>query len=47
MDAYRNEDKAEFYNYLRGLDSLKAMTGKDKTLILDKDSEYARILYGY
>jgi len=46
-DAYRNEDKAEFYNYLRGLDSLKAMTGKDKTLILDKDSEYARILYGY
>ncbi|MBR5375933.1 MAG: protease modulator HflC [Lachnospiraceae bacterium] len=46
-DAYRNEDKAEFYNYLRGLDSLEAMTGKDKTLILDKDSEYARILYGY
>ncbi|HAG69936.1 MAG TPA: protease modulator HflC [Lachnospiraceae bacterium] len=45
--AYNNEDKAGFYNYLRGLDAVKAsMTGDEKTLILDKDSELARILYG-
>ncbi len=45
-NAYNDEGKAEFYNYLRGLDSLGALAGKNKTLILDKDSEYARILYG-
>ena len=44
--AYNDEGKAEFYNYLRGLDSLSSMTGDNKTLILDKDSEYAKILYG-
>ncbi len=45
-DAYSDEGKAEFYNYLRGLDSLTALKGLNKTIILDKDSEYARILYG-
>ncbi len=45
-NAYNDEGKSEFYNYLRGLDSLEALAGKNKTLILDKDSEYARILYG-
>ena len=45
-DAYNDEGKAEFYNYLRGLDSLDSMAGENKTLILDKDSEYAKILYG-
>ncbi len=45
-DAYSDEGKAEFYNYLRGLDSLEALRGSNKTIILDKDSEYARILYG-
>ena len=45
-DAYRDEEKAEFYSYLRSLDSLAALTGGNKTLILDKDSELARILYG-
>lgn len=45
-DAYNNEEKAEFYNYLRSLDSLASLKGKDKTLILDKSSEIARILYG-
>lgn len=44
--AYNDEGKAEFYNYLRGLDSLDSMAGENKTLILDKDSEYAQILYG-
>ena len=46
-EAYNNEDKAEFYNYIRGLDAVKAsLTGNNKTLILDRDSELARILYG-
>ncbi len=45
--AYNNEDKADFYNYLRGLDAMKAsLTGGRKTLILDRDSELAKILYG-
>ena len=45
-DAYNEEGKAEFYNFLRGLDSLQALAGSNKTIILDKNSEYARILYG-
>ena len=48
QDAYNSEDKAEFYEYIRGLDSLKKSlsgTGK-KTLILDRDSELVQILYG-
>ncbi|MBR1650730.1 MAG: protease modulator HflC [Lachnospiraceae bacterium] len=45
-DAYNDEGKAEFYNYLRGLDSLQALAGLNKTIILDKNSEFAKILYG-
>jgi len=47
-DAYNDEDKSDFYNYLRSLDAIKeSLKGnKDNTLILDKDSELARILYG-
>ena len=47
-DAYNNEEKSEFYNYLRSLDSLKGSlkNNRSNTLILDKDSELARILYG-
>jgi len=45
-DAYNDEGKAEFYNYQRSLDSLSSLAGKNKTLILDKESEFARILYG-
>ena len=45
--AYNDPDKAEFYNYLRGLDALEALAKADSTIILDKDSEYAKILYGY
>ena len=47
-DAYNNEEKSEFYNYLRSLDSIKGSLkgSKNNTLILDKDSELARILYG-
>ncbi len=45
-DAYNDEGKADFYNFLRGLDSLKALAGENKTLILDKNSELAKLLYG-
>lgn len=46
-EAYNSEDKADFYNYMRSLDALKAsLTGSNKTIILDKDSELVRILYG-
>ena len=47
QNAYNTEDKANFYNFTRSLDAVKnSLTGKNKTLILDKDSELARILYG-
>ncbi len=45
-DAYNDPDKADFYTFIRGLDSLKALAGENKTLILDKNSEYAQLLYG-
>ncbi|MBQ7425277.1 MAG: protease modulator HflC, partial [Lachnospiraceae bacterium] len=44
--AYDTEEKADFYNYIRGLDALKASLVGDKTLVLDKNSEIARILMG-
>ncbi len=47
QEAYNTEEKANFYNFLRSLDAVKAsMKGNDKTVILDKNSELARILYG-
>ncbi|MBR1457077.1 MAG: protease modulator HflC [Oscillospiraceae bacterium] len=47
QEAYNSEEKAEFYNFIRSLDALKtAMAGGEKTIILDKDSELARLLYG-
>ncbi len=47
-EAYNTPEKADFYNFTRSLDALKAsMSGKgEKTIILDKDSELAKILYG-
>ncbi|MCR5733001.1 MAG: protease modulator HflC [Lachnospiraceae bacterium] len=46
-DAYNNPDKADFYNFTRSLDALKySFTRGDKTIILDKDSEIASLLYG-
>ena len=47
-EAYNAPEKAEFYNYTRSLDALKtSMSGDgDKTIIFDKDSELAKILYG-
>ena len=48
QEAYNTKDKADFYNYIRGLDAVKAsLAGSgEKTLLLDKDSELAKILYG-
>lgn len=46
-DAYNDESKADFYNYVRSLDALKAsLKGGDKTIILNENSELARILSG-
>lgn len=46
--AYNDEDKADFYNFVRSLDAAKAaLSGNDNTLILDKDSPLAQIFYGY
>ena len=45
--AYDTEDKADFYNFMRSLDALKgSLSGKEKTIILDKDSDLVKVLYG-
>ena len=47
-NAYNDESKADFYNYVRSLDALKSsLKGTNKTIILNKDSELTRILAGY
>ena len=48
QQAYNNKDKADFYNYIRSLDALKvSLSGKgEKKLMLGRDSELAKILYG-
>lgn len=44
--AYDGEMKADFYSFTRSLDALKkALEGKDKTVILDKDSPITQIFY--
>lgn len=47
-EIYDTPEKEAYYDYTRGLDSLKkSFDGKgEKTLILDKDSELVKILYG-
>ena len=46
-EAYNNEEKADFYLYLRSLDAAKAtMKGDNKTLIIDENSPLADIFYG-
>ena len=44
--AYNDADQAAFYNFIRGLDALKALVGSDKTLVLDENSELAKIIFG-
>ena len=46
-EAYNPKDKKDFYEFILALDALKqSLTGTEKTIILDADSELARILAG-
>ncbi len=46
-EAYDSEDKKDFYEFTLALDALKkSLSGEDKTIILDKDSELAKLLMG-
>ena len=46
-DAYSDEDKTDFYSYVRRLDALKAsMTGENKTIVLPEDSPIAQAFTG-
>ena len=45
-EAYNTPEKSEFYNYVRSLDAFKESLGNgEKTIILDKNSELARMFY--
>ena len=45
--AYNTNDKKDFYEFTLALDALKAsLNGNEKTVILDGNSELARILMG-
>ena len=45
--AYDSPEKKEFYEFILALDALKAsLTGDNKTVILDADSDLAKILMG-
>ena len=46
-EAYNTPDKKDFYEFILALDALKqSLTGSEKTIILDADSELAQILMG-
>ena len=46
-EAYNSEEKKDFYEFILALDALKAsLTGEEKTVILDADSDLAKILMG-
>ena len=46
-EAYNSEDKKAFYEFTLALDALKkSLTGTEKTVILDGDSELAKLLTG-
>ena len=46
-EAYDTQDKKDFYEFTLALDALKqSLTGDEKTVILDADSELAKILMG-
>ncbi len=46
-EAYDSADKKDFYEFTLALDALKqSLTGEEKTVILDADSELAQILMG-
>ena len=46
-EAYNTDDKKAFYEFTLALDALKqSLSGEEKTIILDGDSELAQILMG-
>ena len=46
-EAYNTNDKKDFYEFILALDALKqSLTGTEKTIILDADSDLAQILAG-
>ncbi len=46
-EAYDTADKKNFYEFIMALDALKAsLSGSEKTVILDQDSDLAQILMG-
>ena len=46
-EAYDTPEKQDFYRFILALDALKAsLTGDNKTVILDADSDLAKILMG-
>ena len=46
-ESYNTADKKEFYEFMLALDALKqSLSGDEKTVILDADSELAKILMG-
>ena len=46
-EAYNTPEKKEFYEFILALDALKqSLTGSEKTIILDADSDLAQILAG-
>ena len=46
-EAYNTDDKKDFYEFMLALDALEqSLDGSEKTIILDADSELARILTG-
>lgn len=46
-EAYDSEDKQDFYEFILALDALKAsLTGENKIIILDANSDLAQILMG-
>lgn len=46
-EAYGTADKKDFYEFILALDALKAsLSGGEKTVILDRDSDLAQILMG-
>ena len=46
-EAYNTQDKRDFFIFLRGLEALKAsLKGEETTVILDAESELAKLLVG-
>ena len=46
-EAYNSKEKKEFYEFILALEALeKSLTGSEKTIILDGNSELAKILTG-